>query len=183
MDTVLTLDLNSTPASTYVRWSARLRNVAQHSRGSPNIILHLSAFVNRTCHKYWLTITMTAMLLGCVRHTLMTHSFLHTCTDTYYTIDATRYSRLSLTIGLSCLTALAETNKISPIHFPCSLSDYANPKSSLTITIGDYAETYEAGRGSTPGRTRTFSLRIRSPLLYPLSYRCIILYRLYCIRT
>ena len=39
------------------------------------------------------------------------------------------------------------------------------------------------GRGSTPGRTRTFSLRIRSPLLYPLSYRCIILYRLYFIRT
>ena len=119
--------------------------MTSHPRGSHYIILCLSAFVNRRCHKCWLTIykdrwggvgwdlnwltiTMTALLLHCVRHTLMTHSFLRICSDTYYTIDVTRCSRLSLTIGLSCLTALAETNKFSQFIFPALHQTIQTPK-------------------------------------------------------
>ena len=35
----------------------------------------------------------------------------------------------------------------------------------------------------TPDRTRTYNLLIRSQMLYPLSYRCILVYRLYYTRT
>ena len=54
----------------------------------------------------------------------------------------------------------------------------------MSRNYADYHyDHYGGGTGSTPGRGRTCNLRIRSPLLYPLSYRCIYLYRLYCTKT
>ena len=53
-----------------------LHPMTSHPRGSHYIIPQLPAFVN-TWHQLSLTITMTAMLLGCVRHTLMRLSLPH----------------------------------------------------------------------------------------------------------
>ena len=90
-----------------------------------NILYSIFLLLSTACYQITLTITMTAIVLACVRHTLM---------------------RFSLPILLLC---------------------HKCPHMSLTFADYDYHD-HGGGTGSTPGRTRTCNLRIRSPLLYPV---------------
>ena len=78
---------------------------------------------------------------------------------------------------LPMLTHWAIQKHFPPLHSSC-LFYKTSSKSSLTITMLDCCQTYMRIWGSTPDRTRTYNLLIRSQLLYPLSYRCILVYRL-----
>jgi hypothetical protein len=61
---------------------------------------------------------------------------------------------------------------ISPAMKPTRLN-HTCCQITLTMII-----CYRGGTDSTPDRTRTYNLLIRSQTLYPLSYRCILVYRL-----
>ena len=156
-----------------------------HPRGSHYIIPQLPAFVN-TRHQLSLTITMTALLLGCVRHTLMritlpTHSY----SLKWALLDSnqwpSRCQRDTLTNWAKCphmsqtyadyqrLPMLAHWVRQKDFHkliSPAMTFPWLNStcyEITLTMII-----CYRGPMGSTPDRTRTYNLLIRSQMLYPI---------------